>query len=97
MSKREPLNADRIRQSLADLPDWRHEGDALRKTYTFGDFREAFAFMTRVAFEAEARDHHPDWKNVYNSVEIALNTHDAGGKVTEMDVELAKAIERIQA
>jgi 4a-hydroxytetrahydrobiopterin dehydratase len=92
---REPLSSDAVGEALRDLPGWRHEGDALRKTFQFGDFRAAFAFMTRVAFEAETRDHHPDWTNVYNRVEIALNTHDAGGRVTALDVDLARAIERI--
>jgi len=90
-----PLRAAEIQQALAQLPGWTHEGDALVKTFTFGGFREAFSFMTRVAFEAEALDHHPDWSNVFKRVTVRLNTHDAGGKVTAKDVELAGRIQRL--
>ena len=72
-----------------------HEGDALEKTFTFGSFREAFSFMTRVALEAETMDHHPDWTNVYNRVTVRLNTHAAGSKITAKDVELARRIQKI--
>lgn len=72
---------------------WIITNDRLCKTFTFPDFVTAFAFITRVAFIAEKMDHHPDWTNVYNRVEIRLNTHDAGDKVTEKDFELAKRIE----
>lgn len=74
---------------------WAITNDCLCKTFTFPDFTAAFAFMTRVALIAEKMDHHPDWTNVYNRVEIRLNTHDAGGKVTEKDFELANKIEHI--
>ncbi len=84
-----------ITAALADLPGWTLAGDALTKEFKFGSFRETFSFMVRVAFEAEAMDHHPDWTNVYNRVAIRLNTHDAGGKVTAKDVELAKKIQAI--
>lgn len=67
----------------------------LCRTFKFKDFSEAFAFMTRVAFLAEKQNHHPDWSNVYNSVHIALNTHDAGGAVTEKDHKLAAAIDKL--
>lgn len=90
-----PLPAAEIRTALENLPGWRQEGDALAKTFQFGSFREAMAFMVRVGFEAEAMDHHPDWSNVYNRVVVKLNTHDAGGKVTGKDVELAKKIQSI--
>ena len=62
--------------------------DAIRKTYTFANFVEAFGFMTRVALHAEKLDHHPEWFNVYRTVEVTLSTHDAGG-LTELDVKLA--------
>ncbi|MEJ1971951.1 MAG: 4a-hydroxytetrahydrobiopterin dehydratase [Lacunisphaera sp.] len=75
---------------------WIFADDALAKDFKFGSFREAFSFMVRVAFEAEAMDHHPDWTNVYNRVAIRLNTHDAGGKVTAKDVALAKKIQAIR-
>lgn len=74
---------------------WVEENNKLKKTFKFSDFQEAFAFMTRVAFLAEKANHHPNWSNVYNTVEIELNTHDAGNTVTEKDRKLAKAIDKI--
>jgi 4a-hydroxytetrahydrobiopterin dehydratase len=74
---------------------WEEKNNALYRKFTFKDFSEAFAFMTRVALEAEKRDHHPSWSNVYNTVEIRLNTHSAGDIVTEKDRALAAAIDRI--
>lgn len=74
---------------------WKEENNRLKKSFTFGDFQEAFAFMTRVAFLAESQRHHPNWSNVYNRVEIELTTHDAGNTVTEKDHKLAKAIDEI--
>ena len=70
---------------------WRHEGNALRREFTFADFAEAFAFMTSVADMAEAADHHPDWSNSYNKVAIALTSHDKGC-VTKRDSSLAEQI-----
>jgi 4a-hydroxytetrahydrobiopterin dehydratase len=90
-----PLDPAEISAALGGLSGWTAEGDALAKTFKFGSFREAISFMVRVSFEAEAMDHHPDWTNVYNRVAIRLNTHDAGGKVTAKDVELAKKIQAI--
>jgi len=90
-----PLTAAEIKAALATLPGWADERDALAKSFKFGSFREAMSFMVRVSYEAEAMDHHPDWSNVYNRVAIRLNTHDAGGKVTAKDVELAKRIQKI--
>lgn len=90
-----PLKADEIKTALDGLPGWAHQHDALAKTFQFGSFREAMSFMVRVAFEAEAMDHHPDWSNVYSRVSIRLRTHDAGDKVTSRDVELARKIEGI--
>ena len=69
--------------------------DKISKTYKFHSFREAMSFMVRIAFEAESANHHPELFNVYSTVKISLNTHDAGGKVTQKDVDLATAIERI--
>lgn len=92
---REPLTDDQIRAALPDLPGWRHADDALAKTFTFDGFREALAFLVRVGFEAEQRDHHPTLTSVYDRVEIALTTHDAGDRVTAKDVDLARAIETI--
>jgi 4a-hydroxytetrahydrobiopterin dehydratase len=80
--------------ALNDLPHWEYDADALgiRRKFSFADFAEAFAFMTRVAILAEKADHHPEWSNVYNRVEILLTTHDAGG-LSERDISLAKAID----
>lgn len=74
---------------------WKEENNRLKKDFTFNDFQEAFAFMTRVAFLAEAQGHHPNWSNVYNTVSIELTTHDAGNVVTEKDRKLAAAIDKI--
>lgn len=83
-----------LQQALATVPQWRHDQArrAIVREFVFADFVQAFAFMTRVALEAERRNHHPDWSNVYNRVTIALTTHDAGG-LTERDFELARAID----
>ncbi len=90
-----PLNRAKIETALAGLPGWTFKRDALAKNFQFKDFREAMGFMVRAAFEAEAMNHHPEWTNVYNRVSVRLNTHDAGGKVTAKDVELAGRIEKI--
>ncbi|MDB5282674.1 MAG: transcriptional coactivator/pterin dehydratase [Bacteroidota bacterium] len=74
---------------------WTEENNSLKKTFTFKDFSEAFAFMTRVALAAEKMDHHPNWTNVYNKVDITLNTHDAGDIVTDKDRKLAAIIDKI--
>lgn len=74
---------------------WVEKNNKLTKTFKFKDFQEAFAFMTRVAFLAEKHDHHPNWSNVYNTVDIELTTHDEGNTVTEKDRKLAKAIDQI--
>ncbi len=74
---------------------WKEEDNKLKKTFEFKDFQEAFAFMTRVAFLAEAQGHHPNWSNVYNTVTIELTTHDKGNVVTEKDQKLAAAIDKI--
>ena len=92
-----PLSDDQIRAALGDLPGWAYGDDALAKTYTFADFREALAFIVRLGFEAEQRDHHPNLTNVYNRVELALTTHDAGNRVTQKDVDLAQAIETLRS
>jgi 4a-hydroxytetrahydrobiopterin dehydratase len=74
---------------------WKEENNKLYKCFDFADFSEAFAFMTRVAFEAEKQNHHPLWTNVWNKVEIWLSTHDAGNVVTEKDKHLARVIDNI--
>ena len=74
---------------------WKEEDNLLKATFKFKDFVQAFSFMTEVAFEAEKQNHHPNWNNVYNTVEIHLNTHDAGGIVTDNDHQLAATIDKI--
>ena len=95
MPARLPLPDDRIEAALADLPGWRRDGDRILKEFRFADFREAVAFVVRAAFVCEAHDHHPELTNVYDRVTLAFNTHDAGGKVTETDLTLAREIERM--
>ena len=91
---RTKLTPTEVTAGLADLPGWAlvQDRDAIRKSYRFPDFNAAFAFMTRVALKAEKMDHHPEWFNVYNRVEITLSTHDAGG-LTALDLELARFAE----
>ena len=88
------LDEDARAAALKDLPEWRAvDGrDAIARTFRFKDFNQAFAFMTRTALLAEKMDHHPEWTNVYNRVDVTLTTHDAGG-VTEKDIAMAKAME----
>ena len=86
-----------VAEVLGDLSNWRaHDGDrpAIERSLKFKDFNAAFGFMTRVALMADKMDHHPEWSNVYNRVEVLLTTHDAGG-VTELDVKLARFIDSI--
>jgi len=89
------LTQEQRSQALAQLVGWKAvEGrDAIAKSFKFADFNAAFAFMTKVALMAEKSDHHPEWSNVWNKVDITLSTHDAGG-VTEKDLALAKFIEQ---
>lgn len=78
------------------LPDgWIHEDDKLIRQWRFADFSQAFGFMTQVALIAEKADHHPNWSNVYNVVDIALTSHDAGNVVTDKDLSLAERINQI--
>jgi len=85
---------DELRSALKRLPDWRlAEGrEAITRKYQFVDFDAAFAFMTRVALLAAKMDHHPEWSNVYNKLDVTLATHDAGG-VTQKDIDLAMAMD----
>ncbi len=76
---------------------WQEKNNSLYKKFSFLNFIDAFSFMTKVAIVAEKMNHHPNWSNVYNTVEISLNTHDAGDIVTEKDYELAKAIDGLTA
>ena len=90
----EKLSAEARRRALADLPDWRQveDRDAIQKSFQFKDFNQAWGFMSRVALAAEKMDHHPEWFNVYNRVEITLSTHDCGG-LSERDLALAGSID----
>ena len=92
----ERLTAAERGPALAALEGWREVAgrDAIRKEFRFDDFNAAFGFMSRVALMAEKADHHPEWVNVYNRVEITLSTHDAGG-LSRRDVDLAQAIDGI--
>ncbi|WP_076072249.1 4a-hydroxytetrahydrobiopterin dehydratase [Sphingomonas montana] len=92
----EPLSeAERI-DALDGLPDWDHDDgrDAITRRFVFADFSEAFGFMTRVALLAEKADHHPEWSNVWNRVDVTLTTHDAGG-LSVRDVAMAQAIDAV--
>ena len=84
------------RAALVELTEWAQarQDKAIARSFAFADFSEAFAFMTRVALLAERHDHHPEWSNVYNRVEIALTTHDAGG-LSQRDVAMAKEIDAL--
>ena len=90
------LTAEARKSSLAKLSGWSEASgrDAITRKFTFKDFNEAFGFMTRAALVAEKMDHHPEWFNVYKTVEVTLSTHDAGG-ATELDVKLAEAMNKL--
>jgi 4a-hydroxytetrahydrobiopterin dehydratase len=92
------LTADERAQQIASLHGWQTvvDRDAIHRRFEFADFNEAFGFMTRVAIKAQEMDHHPEWFNVYNKVDITLSTHEANG-VTERDIELASFIDSITA
>lgn len=92
----EKLTGDARTQALKQLANWQEvEGrDAITRGYQFKDFNEAFGFMSRVALVAEKMDHHPEWFNVWNKVEVTLSTHDAGG-LTELDTKLAAKMDAI--
>jgi len=74
---------------------WKEENNSLTRSFTFNDFKDAFAFMTKVALIAEKMDHHPTWTNTYNTVDISLNTHSAGNTVTDKDRDLAAMIDQL--
>ena len=90
------LTADARKSALASLTGWSEvQGrDAITRKFVFKDFNEAFGFMARAALIAEKMDHHPEWFNVYKTVEVTLSTHDAGG-LTELDVKLAEAMNKL--
>lgn len=90
----QPLTETDLADLLSELPGWtlREDGKAIVRTFRFADFNEAFGFMTRVAIYADKADHHPEWFNVYNRVEMTLTTHDADG-LSARDAAMARAIE----
>jgi len=90
------LTGDARKGALAKLSSWSEvkDRDAITKKFVFKDFNEAFGFMTRAALVAEKMDHHPEWFNVYKTVDVTLSTHDAGG-LTELDVKLAEAMNKL--
>jgi len=93
---RDRLTGEALREAMDGTAGWTlaEDGNSIRRKFTFRDFSEAFGFMTRVALAAEKMDHHPDWSNVYKTVDVTLNTHDAGG-LTELDFKLARKMDRL--
>lgn len=85
------LEESAIAEALRSMDGWSFDGQALKASFVFQDFVEAFGWMGKVALVAEKMDHHPDWKNVYRTVDVTLRTHDVGG-VTALDLELARAM-----
>jgi len=88
------LSTEDIEKKLLHFPDWDYFDNALHAEFEFENFKDCFSAMSRIAFECEALNHHPNWSNVYNLLTISLSTHDAGG-VTNKDFKLAEAIETI--
>ena len=93
---RELLSAQRVRGWLEEHPDWSIDGGKLHRTFVFADFEAAFGWMRRVAEVAESMNHHPEWFNVYSTVKVWLETHDAGG-LTELDMTLAERMTALLA
>ena len=88
------LTVQDIEKKLLRFPDWEYFDNAIHAEFEFENFKDCFSAMSRIAFECEAQNHHPDWSNVYNVLKISLSTHDANG-VTNKDFELAEAIDTI--
>ena len=88
------LSEENVQERLNDIEGWEYQDGAIQTSFEFENFKEAFSVMVRIAFEAEAQQHHPEWRNVYKELIISLSTHDAGG-VTEKDFKLAHTIEEI--
>ena len=88
------LDKATIEKKLLHFPDWDYFDNAIHAEFEFENFKDCFSAMSRIAFECEGLNHHPDWSNVYNVLRISLSTHDVGG-VTQKDFDLAKAIEAI--
>ncbi len=94
MARPKALSREDVAARITQRPGWRLDQDKLHRLFEFGDFVEAFGFMSRIALLAEKMDHHPEWSNVYNRVEVRLTTHDAGG-ITDLDFELADHMDRL--
>ena len=90
------LNDAQINEKLSKITGWERKGDFIQKEFQFADFRMALAMMVQIGIEAERMNHHPNWSNVYNRLNISLSTHDAGG-LTQKDFDLANKIEEIVA
>ena len=88
------LSSEDIEKKLLHFPDWEYYDNAIHAEFEFENFKDCFSAMSRIAFECEALNHHPNWSNVYNTLTISLSTHDAYG-VTDKDFKLARAIEDI--
>jgi len=94
MSRPKSLSQTELAAALPSIPSWTVVGGKLHRVFRFPDFSAAFGFMVRSALAAEKLDHHPDWSNVYDRVEVDLATHDAGG-ITQLDLELAREMDRL--
>jgi len=95
MSRANVLSDAQLQAALAELPGWEVVNGKLHKTFKFSDFTAAFGFMTKVAIEANTMNHHPEWCNVWNRVTIDLVTHEAGDRISDLDVTLARKIESL--
>lgn len=91
-----PLDEASLTEGLRALPDWQRRDVKIARTFRFPDFVQAFGWMTRAALVAERMNHHPEWRNVYGTVEVELTSHDAGG-LTERDLRLAREMDRLAA
>ena len=91
-----PLNNNELEEAISSLENWEFKDDTIHKTFTFKSFRDAIAFITRIGFEADEMDHHPQIINLYNKVHLSLTTHETGNKVSGKDIELAKRLQDLQ-
>ena len=89
------LSSEKISEEMKNLPGWSVKNEKLHKEFQFGDFNQAFGFMTRAAMRIEQMNHHPEWFNVYNRITVDLTTHDAGG-ITQNDIDLAKILNSLE-
>lgn len=95
MANKTKLSDEEIQAALSELPGWEVAGGKLHKRYRFDSFAQAVGWMVSVAFYADKLDHHPEWCNVYNRVEVDLVTHDLGGAISNLDVQLARQMEML--